>query len=248
VIAERLIGPRTNEVPEFAPLLRELNARVPLTGHVITIDAGHTVRSHAELTCGELGAHYVMTVRCNTPGLFTALDALDCASAPVSHTAAEPGHRRKEKRTIQVMDAPEQVKAPFPHARQVFLIERCVTRKVRTRKKNSHTHKTVTVRSAVAAPRITSLSAGEAAPVHLAGYVRRHWSIENKIHYARDVTFREDASRVRAASRPPIMTTLRNLAIGLIRQAGYTRIAPVIRKIRYDPRLLLATLGTQNTS
>jgi hypothetical protein len=100
----------------------------------------------------------------------------------------------------------------------------------------------------VAALCITSLSAREAAPVHLAGYVRRHWSIENKIHYVRDVTFREDASRVRTASRPRIMTTLRNLAIGLIRQAGYTRIAPVIRKIRYDSRLLLAVLGIKNPS
>jgi hypothetical protein len=44
------------------------------------------------------------------------------------------------------------------------------------------------------------------------------------------------------------MATLRNLAIGLIRQAGHTRIAPVIRKIRYDIRLLLAILGLQNPS
>lgn len=63
VIAERLIGPKTNEVPEFAPLLRELNARVPLTGHVITADAGHTVRAHATFICEELLAHYVLTVK-----------------------------------------------------------------------------------------------------------------------------------------------------------------------------------------
>lgn len=44
------------------------------------------------------------------------------------------------------------------------------------------------------------------------------------------------------------MAILRNLAIGLIRQAGYTRIAPVIRKIGYDSRLLLAILGVQNPS
>ena len=42
VIAERLIGPKTNEVPEFAPLLRELNGHAPLAGHVITINAGGT--------------------------------------------------------------------------------------------------------------------------------------------------------------------------------------------------------------
>lgn len=40
VIAETLTGPKTNEVPEFAPLLRALNERVLLAGHVITIDAG----------------------------------------------------------------------------------------------------------------------------------------------------------------------------------------------------------------
>ncbi|MHB1431104.1 MAG: hypothetical protein ACYCVZ_03170 [Streptosporangiaceae bacterium] len=39
------------------------------------------------------------------------------------------------------------------------------------------------------------------------------------------------------------MVTLRNLAIGLIRQAGHTKIAATIRKIRHDPRLLLAILG-----
>lgn len=248
VIAERLIGPKTNEVPEFAPLLRELNARVPLAGHVITIDAGHTVRSHAELICGELGAHYVMTVKRNTPGLFDALDALDWASTPISHTATESGHGRKEKRTIQVMDASEQIKALFPHAHQVFLIERYVTRKVRKRRKNSRKYKTVTVRSAVAALCITSLSSREAAPVHLAAYVRRHWTIENKIHYVRDVTYREDESRIRTGSRPRIMATLRNLAIGLLRQAGHTRIAPTIRKLKYDTGLLLAILDCPQTT
>jgi hypothetical protein len=39
-----------------------------------------------------------------------------------------------------------------------------------------------------------------------------------------------------------------NLAIGLIRQAGHTKIAATTRKIRYDPRLLLTILGLENTS
>ncbi|MEX5712788.1 hypothetical protein AB1484_32145 [Parafrankia sp. FMc6] len=38
------------------------------------------------------------------------------------------------------------------------------------------------------------------------------------------------------------MATLRNLAIGLIRLAGYPRIAPTIRRIRHDNTLLLAIL------
>jgi predicted transposase YbfD/YdcC len=55
------------------------------------------------------------------------------------------------------------------------------------------------------------LAGGQRDPLHLAGYIRRHWRIENKIHYVRDVTYREDASRVRTASRPRVMATLRIL-------------------------------------
>ena len=117
------------------------------------------------------------------------------------------------------------------------------TRTVRKRPKGSRRYKKVQIRSAVAVLGVTSLSAREAAPEHLAGYVRRHWSIENKIHWVRDVTLREDASQVRKGPKFRIMATLRNLAIGLIRQAGYTRIAATIRKIRNDALLLLTVLG-----
>ncbi len=247
VIAERLIGPKSNEVPQFAPLLRELNDQVPLSGHVVTVDAGHTVRAHATFLCEELGAHYVMTVKTNTPKLFATLDALDWTTLPVSHQRTETGHGRTERRTIQVIDAPDHIASLFPHISQVFLIERYVTRKVRKRKKNSRRYTTVEIKTAVAALCITSLSAREAAPEHLAGYVRGHWSIENKIHWVRDVTWREDASRVRTASRPRIMVTLRNLALGLIRQAGHSKTAATLRKIRHDPHLLLTILGLNPT-
>jgi predicted transposase YbfD/YdcC len=245
VLAEHLIGPKTNEVPQFAPLLRELNQYYPLAGHVITADAGHTVRAHARLICEELLAHYVFTVKCNTPKLWEELDALDWAAVPVQHTITQNGHGRRERRTIQAMDAPEHIRKRFPHARQIALIERYVTRTVRVRKGKRWVRKQV--RSAVAVFIITSLHAREAAPVHLAGYVRGHWTIE-AAHWVRDVTFREDASRVRTGPRPRIMVTLRNLAVGLIRQAGYTKIAATIRKLKHDTGLLLAILGLRTPS
>lgn len=40
----------------------------PLAGHVITADAARTVRAHARLICEDLPAHYVFTVKLNTPG------------------------------------------------------------------------------------------------------------------------------------------------------------------------------------
>jgi predicted transposase YbfD/YdcC len=244
VLAERLIGPKTNEVPGFAPLLRELNGYYCLAGHVITADAGHTVRAHATLICEELLAHYVFTVKRNTPALWDELDALDWASVPVQHATEEKGHGRRERRTIQVMDAPAHVAKRFPHARQVALIERYVTRAVRAKKGKRWKKKQV--KSAIAVFIITSLDAREAAPDCLAGYVRGQWTIENKVHWVRDVTFREDYSRVRTGSRPRIMATLRNFAIGLIRQAGYTKIAATIRKIKHDTALLLIILGLSN--
>src|SRR5271165_1506022 len=133
VLAERLIGPKTNEVPEFAPLLRELNQYYRLAGHVITADAGHTVRAHAAFTCEELLAHFVFTVKQNTPRLWAELDALDWAPVPVRHVTEDKGHGRRERRTIQVMNVPAHIRKRFPHARQAALIERYVTRTVRVK-------------------------------------------------------------------------------------------------------------------
>ena len=245
VLAERAIGPKTNEVPEFGPLLLELNEYYPLAGHVITADAGHTVKAHATLVCEKLMAHYVFTVKLNTPRLWGELDALDWAKAPRLVTE-ERGHGRWERRTVQVMNAPDHIRKRFPHARQVALVERYVTRITRVKKGRNWTRKSV--RSAVAVFIITSLDAREASPAHIAAYVRGHWTIENKVHWVRDVTFGEDSSRIRTGPRPRIMTTLRNLAIGLIRQAGYTKIAATIRKMKYDTGLLLAVLGLKNAS
>lgn len=240
VLAERAIGARASEIAQFAPLLRELDARYPLAGHVITADAFHTVRAHARLVCGELLAHYVFTVKGNRPALRAELAALNWKRAR-RHVTEERRHGRREKRTIQALPFPGHLPGRFPHARQAARIERRVTRYTRVKKGRRAVKKAVS--STVTVYIITSLDAREAAPQHLAGYVRGHWVIENKVHWVRDVTFREDASRVRAGSRPRVMATLRNLAAGLIRQAGYNQIAATIRNIRYDTALLLTVLG-----
>jgi predicted transposase YbfD/YdcC len=246
VIAERAIGPKTNELPEFAPLLRRLNQQIPLAGHVITVDAGLTARAIADFIVTELFAHYVMTIKFNQPKLYDALCRFDFEALPVAAQSRDRGHGRVEHRTIKVADAPEHIKELYPHVRQIFLIDRRTTRKVRKRKKGSRKYTTVTVTTHVAAVGITSMTAREAGPEHLAAYVRGHWGIENKIHWVRDTTFREDQSLIKTKSRPRIMATLRNVAIGLIRQAGYTRIRETIRKIKNSPHLLLAVLGLHN--
>jgi predicted transposase YbfD/YdcC len=239
VIAEREIGAKTNEIPEIGPMLTGLDARFPLAGRVITADALHTQRKLAELICEDLLAHYVLNVKGNQKGLHAALAALNWDRAR-RHVTRDKGHGRLETRTCLVMNAPAAIQGLFPHARQIARITRHVTRI--TRRRPGKTWERVLKTATETVYLVTSLSAREAAPRHIAAYIRGHWSIENQVHWVRDVTFREDASKVRARSRPRVLATLRNLAVGLIRQAGRHDIAATIRAIEYDKTLLLAIL------
>ena len=122
------------------------------------------------------GADYIFTgVKDNQPKLFDALDALPWRDVPVQHTMSDRAHGRDETRTIQVLPAPAGI---WPYAAQAFLIERHVA-DLRGNPK-----------SAIAALGITSLTPQRAGPAAIAGHVRGHWGIENKLHYVRDVTAR----------------------------------------------------------
>jgi hypothetical protein len=77
---------------------------------------------------------------------------------------------------------------------------------------------------------VTSLAPAQASPARLLALVRAHWTIENRLHWVRDVTFDEDRSQVRQGAGPQVMATLRNLAISLLRLAGAPFIAPALRQ------------------
>ena len=71
---------------------------------------------------------------------------------------------------------------------------------------------------------ITSLG-DEVSAGKLLEYVRGHWEIENRLHWVRDVTLGEDASRVRVGAAPQVMAVLRNIMLGLLRSCGCQNIA-----------------------
>jgi predicted transposase YbfD/YdcC len=48
--------------------------------------------------------------------------------------------------------------------------------------------------------------------------VRGHWGVENKLHWALDVCFREDQSRARAGYAAENLATLRRLALNLLKR------------------------------
>jgi predicted transposase YbfD/YdcC len=68
---------------------------------------------------------------------------------------------------------------------------------------------------------ITSLTADQAGPSELLGLSRAHWGIENRLHYVRDVSCREDQARAHAGNAPQVLAAFRNAALTLIRRLGY---------------------------
>ena len=90
---------------------------------------------------------------------------------------------------------------------------------------------------------ITALTPERANPAQLLQLNRAHWSIENRSHYVRDVTFDEDRSQVRTRNGPRVMATLRNFAISLLRLLGVTRIPSQLRAYARKPHLALRLLG-----
>jgi predicted transposase YbfD/YdcC len=244
-LAQREIPAKTNEVPEIGPMLRELNQRYPLAGHVLTADALHTIADFADLAAGELAAGAVLTVKDNQPTLRALLENALWAGA-ACHVTRDKGHGRSETRSHLVMNAPAEVKALFPPAEQVARVIR--TRTVTTWPSDGHTRTRVTRTSTETVYLIITMTARQAAPAHIAVYARQHWGIENRVHWVRDVTFREDSSQVRTGSRPRILATLRNLNMGLIRQAGLKEIAATIRGTEGDNDLILAILRLETAS
>jgi predicted transposase YbfD/YdcC len=73
----------------------------------------------------------------------------------------------------------------------------------------------------------------------LAGRIRGHWGVENRVHYVRDVTFGEDRSRIRTGFLPDLWAIARNLAINLYREAGFTNMAQAQRFCCYGLKHIL---------
>jgi hypothetical protein len=130
-------------------------------------------------------------------------------------TTLDKGHGRTERRTLKATTALNGY-LNWPGVGQVGQVESTVTRDGKT---------TTEVRGFV-----TSVPRSEADGSRLLGWVRGHWSIENRSHYVRDVTMGEDASRIRKGSGPEVMAAVRNAAIGFLRLSGASKIAAALRR------------------
>src|SRR5436190_4349069 len=113
-------------------------------------------------------------------------------------------HGRLETRRIETLSRlPGRI--DFPGAKQICRI---------TRERTINGEKSIQIVLA-----ITSLSRLRANAQALLELSRRHWSIENRLHYVRDVSMGEDACTVSSGSAPQFLAALRNLSIFLLRKA-----------------------------
>jgi predicted transposase YbfD/YdcC len=223
VLGQADIDHTTNEIARFRPLLEGLD----LAGRVVTADALHTQREHADWLVTTKHAAYLLIVKHNQPALHHQLATLPWPDIPVADRTRDRGHARVELRRLQVTTI---AGLDFPHATQAIRITR------RVRPLGSRRWRTVTVYA------VTSLTAAQAHPARLADWIRGHWGIE-ALHHLRDTTFAEDASKVRTGTAPRAMASLRNLAIGILRARGDRNLAAALRRNARDATRLLPLLG-----
>jgi len=120
----------------------------------------------------------------------------------------------------------------WPEVGQVGRLERVVKEKGQERREVAYA--------------ITSVSPVEAGAETLLAWWRGHWGIENRLHYVRDVTLGEDASRIRTGGSPQVLAALRNAAVSLLRLLGAANIAEALRANAYRVADLLVNLGVLN--
>ena len=139
--------------------------------------------------------------------------------------SAGKGHGRVETRTLTSTTSLGGGYLDWPGLGQAFRLVRERTTRGRTTTETAYG--------------ITSLTRGQADAARLLGLVRQHWGIE-MLFWVRDVTFGEDACRVRSGDAPVVLSALRNAAFTLLDHAGHANKAAALRRHAAHPDEALA--------
>jgi predicted transposase YbfD/YdcC len=236
VLGQTAVPDKTNEITAAPVLLTERNLR----GRVLTVDALHCQRELAELVIAR-GGHYLMALKGNQPTLYEAVVELFGTRPtrrfqPVqSRTkSAEKSHGRYEERWLETSVLLNDY-LDWPGLAQV-LRRRCRRTFYQTGKVEEETTYF-----------ITSLPLAQARAKQLTGLIRGHWTIENKLHHVRDVSFREDACGARTGSAAQALAALHNGVLNVLRLAGRTNIAQALRYNAAYTANALACIGALPT-
>lgn len=199
---------KTNEIKAIPALLHLLD----INGCVITIDAMGTQHEIAKQIIAR-GADYVLCLKANHPKLWAEVKAWFEAAAAIAFAGIEhsldqrleSGHHRRETRRVWAV--PVSVMGELHNIKQWASLQTIVMVKRVRRLWNKTTRETMFY-----------LSSLPCNAQRIGRAIRIHWGIENQLHWVLDVTFGEDASRIRTAHSPQNMALLKRLAISVLNQ------------------------------
>lgn len=228
VLMQVQLEAQANEITTAPRLLETLD----LHNCVVTGDAIFTQTALCEQIVAA-GGDYVLPVKDNQSALLQAIADLfmppavspghSVISLPTQSTQTiTTDHGRLEYRYLTVSSQLNDY-LHWPQVAQVFRLQRVV----QSKKTGKLTYSVVFG--------ITSLSAEVCSPQRLMHIIRDHWHIENRLHYVRDVTFHEDACKIRQPQRQRLLACLNNLTIGLIHQTSFPFIPSARRFFALHP-------------
>lgn len=235
VLMQVSAGHKESEITVAPKLLDCLDLR----GKVVAADAMHTQRG-LSVQILQAGGEYLWLAKANQPRLREEIEELfegdrsTVLGGQVSQDfrrahSVDKGHGRVERREI-IVSSELKGYSDWPGLEQVFQLERW-----RLECKSGKQEREVVWG-------LTSLREEEASAERLLYLCRAYWRIENGLHHRRDVTFEEDRCRLTRGQAGRVVAAINNLAIGLLRQAGYSNLAQARRKYQADFRPAIALL------
>lgn len=209
VLGQRKVDEKSNEITAIPELLRILS----IAGCIVTIDAIGTQTEIAQAIV-DAQAGYALSVKENQGHLFediACIFAVDqahnfqYASLDYAKTT-NSDHGRIDIRECWSTSNPEYLKLirkveNWPGLQSIAMV---VSTRIIGEKQTKHTRYY-----------ITTLASNAKRILHV---VRRHWAIENELHWVLDVAMNEDNNRVHKDQGPENMAVLRHMALNLLKQ------------------------------
>ena len=161
----------------------------------------------------ETGNDYIAALKGNQPALFKDVKTNFIPDSTVS--LINKGHGRIEKRRVSICQSPNDIRF-WPGLKTIIRVQS-------ERQTIRHNHIEVQNETRYY---ISSLST---TAQEFSERIRGYWGVENKVHYVRDVTQGEDASRIRTKPLPQIFAIARNFTLNLYRSQMFENMAQAQR-------------------
>jgi predicted transposase YbfD/YdcC len=239
VLGQRKVDEKSNEITAIPELLKLLD----ISGCIVTIDAIGTQTKIASIIVGGQ-ADYVLSVKENQGKLFEDISVLfavdqahDFEYASLDyHKTVNKGHGRIEVRECWSTSHPEYLN--LIRGAQNWVGLRSIAMVICTRIIDGRETRSVRFY-------ISSLESNAKRILHI---VRKHWSIENELHWVLDVALNEDHSRVRKDQAPENLAVLRHIALNLLKQEKTAKGGVRAKQLQaaWDQDYLLKVLAAGN--